>query len=407
MEETGPSMPAPYPFIDVAVHDSIRPRFARGEALVVFSPALDRVLWANGAGARFFGNASIYDFLEEGPSRSDVTFRQIEAAARQLGAVGDSRTLVLRVASGFQRVPVHAVAEMVEIRAGEPVVLLSVPPLGKPGSLTERAADMLTGFDDPDTHMAVLDGAGAVVVASERFGALGITPQTARTLVTLAGADADHLVKRPIPTGRGHLPAAIGKLCDEPALHLLFAVETILGHMDPTEPFEAQAPEAPAPAVETPAEDAPSELPAAAAAVVTAGIHDAEHGFADVVEAIGAIEEFDGDDVEPLGEADDAAAGMAAEPGEDADADSESALAEAAEQVAAHFAEESAPRADEGTGAATADLFEAAPDAARAPAPEYQAALPSEQPEADDEAEADVVTAETSEAVASDRKSVV
>ena len=74
-------MPAPYPFIDVAVHDSIRPRFARGEALVVFSPALDRVLWANGAGARFFGNASIYDFLEEGPNRSDVTFRQIDGVA--------------------------------------------------------------------------------------------------------------------------------------------------------------------------------------------------------------------------------------------------------------------------------------------------------------------------------------
>ena len=402
MEETGPSMPAPYPFIDVAVHDSIRPRFARGEALVVFSPALDRVLWANGAGARFFGNASIYDFLEEGPSRSDVTFRQIEAAARQLGAVGDSRTLVLRVASGFQRVPVHAVAEMVEIRAGEPVVLLSVPPLGKPGSLVERAADMLTGFDDPDTHMAVLDGAGAVVVASERFGALGITPQTARTLVTLAGADADHLVKRPIPTGRGHLPAAIGKLCDEPALHLLFAVETILGHMDPTEPFEAQAPEAPAPAVEMPAEDAPTPPPATAP-VVAAGVHDAEQDFADVVEAIGAIEEFDGDDVEPLGEADDAAAGMAAEPGEDADADCESALAEAAEDVAAHFAEESAPRADEDTGAPTADLFEAAPDAARAPTPEYQAALPSEQPA--DDSDADVVTAETSEAVARDAPS--
>ena len=391
MEETGPSMPAPYPFIDVAVHDSIRPRFARGEALVVFSPALDRVLWANGAGARFFGNASIYDFLEEGPSRSDVTFRQIEAAARQLGAVGDSRTLVLRVASGFQRVPVNAVAEMVEIRAGEPVVLLSVPPLGKPGSLTERAADMLTGFDDPDTHMAVLDGAGQVVVASERFGALGITPQTARTLVTLAGADADHLVKRPIPTGRGHLPAAIGKLCDEPALHLLFAVETILGHMDPTEPFEAQAPEAPAPALDRAAEDAPMGLPATAP-VVAAGVHDAEQDFAAVVDAIGAIEEFDGDDVEPLGEAEDAATGMDAAPGEDDGADSALALADAAEQVAAHFAEEHAPRADEGTGAAAADLFEAAPDEARAPAPEHEAALPSEQT-ADD---AEAVTAEAS-----------
>ncbi|GEO85198.1 MULTISPECIES: ATP-binding protein [Alphaproteobacteria] len=308
-------MPAPYPFIDVAVHDSIRPRFARGEALVVFSPALDRVLWANGAGARFFGNASIYDFLEEGPNRSDVTFRQIEAVARQLGSVGDNRTLILRVASGFQRVPVTASAEMVEIRQGEPVVLLSLPTLGKPGGLAERAAEMLTGFDDPDTHMAVLGGDGEVIVASAKFAALEITAQTTRTLVTLAGTDADHLVKRPIPTGRGYLPAAIGKLSADPAMHLLFAVETILGTMDPTDHFESAADKAPA-----------DDLPAAVAEPVAeptvstetemriaAGVAAAaESGFAEVVDAIGDIEEFDGDEIEALDETNDEESSQAA-----------------------------------------------------------------------------------------------
>ncbi|SSC65305.1 ATP-binding protein [Ciceribacter selenitireducens] len=356
-------MPAPYPFIDVAVHDSIRTRFARGEALVVFSPALDRVLWANGAGARFFGNASIYDLIEEGPNRGDVAFRQIEGVARQLGAVGDSRSLLLRIASGFQRVPVTATAEMLEIRRGEPVILLSVPPLGKAGSLAERAGDMLSGFDDPDTHMAVLDGDGRVVVASAKFAGLGITAQTARTLVTLAGTDADHLVKRPIPTGRGYLPAAIGKLSDDPALHLLFAVETILGTMDPTDQFQS---EEPAPAVApativTQASAAEPALSAETAAVVTAGVVEAEAGFADVVEAIGEIEDFDGDEIEALDEAleDEAAEDRVSEEGPDEVATPEDAvLAEAAAEVVATFEEEAGPLADTEADALSADAGE-------------------------------------------------
>ncbi len=369
-------MPAPYPFIDVAVHDSIRPRFARGEALVVFSPALDRVLWANGAGARFFGNASIYDFLEEGPNRGDVTFRQIEGVARQLGAVGDSRSLLLRIASGFQRVPVTAMAEMVEIRSGEPVVLLAVPPVGKAGSLAERAAEMLTGFDDPDTHMAVLDGEGQVVVASAKFAGLGITPQTARTLVTLAGTDADHLVKRPIPTGRGHLPAAIGKLSDDPALHLLFTVETILGHMDPTDSFDTEEPTGPIAPLPVALEEPAAEpiVPPEAAAIVTAGVVEAEAGFAEVVDAIGEIEEFEADEVEALDETDTDETG---EEAVSAEADSsetaapgDAVLAEAAAEVVETLENEVGPLAD----TEAADLFPDADETAEAAAP--QAELP-------------------------------
>ncbi|MFN3317845.1 MAG: ATP-binding protein [Allorhizobium sp.] len=237
-------MPAQYPFIDVAVHDLIRPRLARGEALVLFAPRLERVLWCNGAGARFFGAASIYDFLEEGPNRGDITFRQIETATQQLVAVGDTRSLMLRISSGFQKVPVTAVAECVEIRKGEPTILLAVPPLKRTdGSLRQLALELMSGFDDPDTHMAVLDGDGGLVASSEGFAGLGITPQTARMLVNLVEADADRLVKRPIPTGRGYLPAAIGKIADEPGLHLLFTVETILGQMDPSDDFSNDADE--------------------------------------------------------------------------------------------------------------------------------------------------------------------
>ncbi|MFC3162220.1 ATP-binding protein [Ciceribacter thiooxidans] len=253
-----------YPFIDVAVHESVRGRFARGEALVLFSTGLEQVLWANGAGARFFGNGSIYDFLDQGPDRSDLAFRQIESTARQLQKVGEQRSLLLRLTQGFQRVPVQATAEMVEIRAGEPVVLLAIPPTGPRPSVDECASEMLTGLDDPDTHMAMLAADGRIVAASPAFSALSITQQTARTLVALVDADRDRLVKRPIPTGRGYLPAAIGKVADEPPLYLLFAVETILGNLDPSDGFEEPATESPA------EEESPAEDTAAYGAVVDA-----------------------------------------------------------------------------------------------------------------------------------------
>lgn len=104
-------MPAfQYPFIDIAVHERVRGHFAAGEAAVLFSPDMDMALWANGRGADLFGFSSIYDFLDQGPVRSDVTFRQAEAAALQLARPGDRRELTIRITAGFQRVAAKASA---------------------------------------------------------------------------------------------------------------------------------------------------------------------------------------------------------------------------------------------------------------------------------------------------------
>lgn len=289
-------MPAQYPFIDVAVHDLIRPRLARGEALVLFASGLERVLWCNGAGARFFGAASIYDFLEEGPNRGDITFRQIETVARQLVSVGDSRSLMLRVTSGFQKLPVTATAEMVEIRQGAPVVLLALPALNQASRNTQQLArELMSGFDDPDTHMAVLDGEGGLIASSAGFASLGITPQTSRMLVNLVEADADRLVKRPVPTGRGHLPAAIGKIADEPALHLLFAVETIIGQMDPSGDFAQGDAEPVSAALAEPvrADDAIEGQMQAEAEDESPEVATSAAPFESVIAALGAIEEIE------------------------------------------------------------------------------------------------------------------
>ncbi|MGO4486134.1 ATP-binding protein [Rhizobium pisi] len=283
-------MPAvQYPFIDIAVHARVRERFSRGEAMVLVSADLARLLWANGAGAELFGHSAVYDLLDQGVDRADITFRQLETAARQLTDIGDSRNLMIRVAKGFQRVQVQAAAELIRLSQGEKAILFSVPVSTKPLTAGASAAQMLQGLDDPDTHMAVIGANGEVIAASPGFASLGISEQTAKTLINLAGAHPDRLVKRPVATGRGYLPAAVGKLSDEPALNLLFAVETVLGHLDPIdapvhETIDTSVPQAAA---------APAREESSASAEALQDEPVAATGFTDMIDAVSGIEEVE------------------------------------------------------------------------------------------------------------------
>ncbi|ANL32874.1 PAS domain-containing sensor histidine kinase [Rhizobium phaseoli] len=332
-------MPAvQYPFIDIAVHARVRERFSRGEAMVLFSADLARLLWANGAGAELFGHSAVYDLLDQGVDRSDITFRQLETAARQLADVGDNRSLMIRVAKGFQRVQVQAAAELIRLSQGEKAILFSVPVAARPLAAGASAAQMLRGLDDPDTHMAVIGGNGEVIAASPGFASLAISGETAKTLINLAGAHPDRLVKRPVATGKGYLPAAVGKLSDEPALNLLFAVETAIGHLDPVDapvldPVDApmldavdaspQTADAPAGAASAPPAELPREEPVAAT------------GFTEIIDAVSDIEEVE----ETLEEI----AGESEQPAE--------ATAASADEVIAEMppAEDAAPENDDGT----------------------------------------------------------
>lgn len=272
-----------YPFIDVAVHPAVRARFAAGHAVVLFSRDMKDVLWANGAGARQFGHDDIYDLIESGPEAGSVAFRQLAAAAAQLAMVGDRRGFVMRTTSGFRSTAAQAEVNLIAVGQDE-AVMFSAPS----GSAQDRLASLLSGFDDPDTHMAVLDGAGDVLVASDGFAHIGVMQDTARALIAAASRSTDGLVKRPIPSGSGYLPAAIGCLDDD--LYLLFCVETSIGRMDAPEEREAR------PAVV-------AEIPADAGMDEPAGV--AQSAAADLDWMPGAA-----DDAEP-----------AAEQGEDAFAD--------------------------------------------------------------------------------------
>ncbi|WP_327207480.1 ATP-binding protein [Rhizobium johnstonii] len=302
-------MPAvQYPFIDIAVHARVRERFSRGEAMVLFSADLARLLWANGAGAELFGHSAVYDLLDQGVDRTDITFRQLETAARQLTDIGDSRSLMIRVAKGFQRAQVQAAAELIRLSQGEKAILFSVPVSAKPLAAGASAAQMLQGLDDPDTHMAVIGANGEVIAASPGFASLGISEQTAKTLINLAGAHPDRLVKRPVATGRGNLPAAVGKLSDDPALNLLFAVETAIGHLDPLDAPAHDPVDAPTldPIDASAQEESTQPAEALQDEPVTAT------GFTEIIDAVSGIEEVEETLEEIAGESEQPAATAAA-----------------------------------------------------------------------------------------------
>lgn len=214
-----------YPFIDIAVHERIRAHFAAGKALVLFSADMTEVLWANGRGARLFGRSSIYDLMDQGPNRVDLTYRQAFSTARGLNTAGATRTFMIRMTEGFERIGVTALCERITLADGGEGILVAAPAGASKPKAIDCARQMLEGFDDPQTHIAVLNGDGDIISASPAFAALELTPQMARMLVTLVGQGHERLVKRPVPTASGYLPGAIARLSDEPALNLLFLVQ--------------------------------------------------------------------------------------------------------------------------------------------------------------------------------------
>ncbi|TRB00610.1 MULTISPECIES: ATP-binding protein [Rhizobium/Agrobacterium group] len=276
-------MPAvQYPFIDIAVHERVREGFGRGEAMALFSLDLQSALWANGRGAALFGTPMVYDFLEQGPKRQDVTFRQLAATAARLSRAGDSLPFTIRINAGFRSIAVTAKAEIIEAEPGQPAILFSALTDQTAPDTAECARRMIEGFDDPDIHMAVLNGENEIIAASPRFSSLGITPHTARTLVRMAAGQSGHLVKRPVPTGKGYLPAATGQITASPELNLMFVVETALGTLDPVNGFAEDRPQ------ETPAAVQP-DLPVAEAAPVVAEAAS----FDSVLDAVAGIEDVE------------------------------------------------------------------------------------------------------------------
>ena len=73
-------MPSEYSFLDVAVLDAVRQRFAAGDAIAILSTDLEQVIWANGPGAAVFGYPDIEAIIGASAQLPLIARRQISRA---------------------------------------------------------------------------------------------------------------------------------------------------------------------------------------------------------------------------------------------------------------------------------------------------------------------------------------
>ncbi|TWG61729.1 histidine kinase dimerization/phospho-acceptor domain-containing protein [Aminobacter sp. J44] len=227
-------------FIDIAVLEDVRARFATGDALAILSIDLEEVIWANGPGAALLGYPDIETVMGASPGLALAARRQIEATPG-FPRIGRNRPVAVRLASGTGSRLVPFLASGITLPDGTPVILLAEPAkVSTSLDESEAAARAIQGFGEAGYFAAMLDASGRLSASSPGFGELGIAPATLETLVADVAQERDRLVKRLIPARGGMIPAGLARLTDEPATHLLITAQT---------PVETEA-EIPAPAQE-------------------------------------------------------------------------------------------------------------------------------------------------------------
>ncbi|RWF86498.1 MAG: PAS domain S-box protein [Mesorhizobium sp.] len=211
-----------YSFLDVAVLEAVRQRFAAGDAIALLSADLEQVIWANGPGAAVFGYPDIEATIGASTGLPLIARRQIMATSG-FPQIGRDRAITVRLATGLTSRAVGFLASAVTMPDGEKAIMLAVPAAQTGSRSAEIAAQAISGFTEDGHFIAFVDAKGNIEAASDGFSALGILPETLAALVTDVANENDRIVKRLVPGGTTSYPAGLARLTDE--RHLLVVID--------------------------------------------------------------------------------------------------------------------------------------------------------------------------------------
>ncbi|RAZ71813.1 PAS domain S-box protein [Mesorhizobium atlanticum] len=215
--------PENYSFLDVAVLDAVRQRFAAGDALAILSADLEQVIWANGPGASVFGYPDIEAIIGASARLPLIARRQIMATSG-FPEIGKDRSITVRLATGMVSRAVGFLASAVTMPDGEKAIMLAVPAAKTSSrSAGEIASRAIGGFTEAGHFIAFVDAHGDVEAASDGFAALGIEPRTLAALVADVASSGDRVVKRLVPSKGTSYPAGFARLTD--TRHLLVVID--------------------------------------------------------------------------------------------------------------------------------------------------------------------------------------
>jgi PAS domain S-box-containing protein len=212
-----------YSFLDVAVLDAVRQRFADGDAIAVLSADLEQVIWANGPGAAVFGYPDIEAIIGASARLPLIARRQVRATSG-FPEIARDRAITVRLATGLSSRAVGFLASALTMPDGESAIMLAVP-AAQTGSRSaaEIASRAISGFTEDGHFIAFVDAAGNIEAASDGFSALGILPETLAALVADVATESDRIVKRLVPGGTSSYPAGLARLTD--TRHLLVVID--------------------------------------------------------------------------------------------------------------------------------------------------------------------------------------
>ena len=234
-------------FIDIAALDPVRGRFAAGEALAVLSIGLDRVIWANGAGAALFGFSDVAAIVGAEAQIGLSAKRQIMATSGY-PRIGEERAITVRLASGLMSRAVPFSASELALPGGEAAILLAhAGPATSWRSPADIAGRAIAGLNLPDRHVAIVDAAGQPLAASRDFATLEVKPEALLSLG--AATNGERLMRGTVGTARGACAVALLRLADDVAF--VEVMDEVLPQSAPDAVAESEAvAQADAPAIE-------------------------------------------------------------------------------------------------------------------------------------------------------------
>lgn len=212
---------AGHSFIDIAVLDPVRARFAAGDALILVDQGLDTIIWANGAGAALLGQTQVAAAIGAETGFSPAARRQIMATPG-FPEIGENRTVIVRIGQGASRAVLFRASAVV--LPGRDAAILLASPIADPARASEQ---IVAGLSGPGEEAALVDDSGNVLAATPGFASAAPDSGALKRLVEEAAREPDRLVKRIVGHGARRTGIGLARLEDAPARYLAVIVADV------------------------------------------------------------------------------------------------------------------------------------------------------------------------------------
>jgi PAS domain S-box-containing protein len=232
-----------YAYLDLVALPAVGRTLLDPGPAFVFSGDGRSILFANAAGAAFFGETAMGQVLQHHFSASSPLQRQLSRMARLL-PTENARMEILRFSLGVTQATLACACRRINLSDRTSAVLAIAAASDRPESVVTRAERLADTIAGEDCLVAVMARDGHVLGASGGFTQLSQASEDIDNLIAAVAGGSERLVKRSIKVGASDRPAGMARFgADGDPLFLL-----IVG---PKEGGAAAVPTAPLPASST------------------------------------------------------------------------------------------------------------------------------------------------------------